>query len=131
MVKEDVGLSDLAKIEAGASLLQLYTAVDECDDWLRAAGVPQITGAGTVRFDSYLLAIEAAVDGQGVAIVPDFLVGADLRSNRLVTPFDTAVPQRRRWFLKSRDEQADQRPVQLFRDWLRSQVRTDPFITVG
>jgi LysR family glycine cleavage system transcriptional activator len=113
------------------SLLQLYTAVDECDDWLRAAGVPQITGAGTVRFDSYLLAIEAAVDGQGVAIVPDFLVGADLRSNRLVTPFDTAVPQRRRWFLMSRDEQADQRPVQLFRDWLRSQVRTDPFITVG
>lgn len=111
------------------SLLQLYTAVDECESWLDAAGVPQVTGAGTVRFDSYLLAIEAALDGQGVAIVPDFLVGADLRSNRLVAPFDVTVPQRRRWYLLCRAEQADQLPVQRFRDWLRGQVRDDPFIS--
>lgn len=113
------------------SLLQLYTAVDECESWLAAAGVPQVTGAGTVRFDSYLLAIEAAVDGQGVAIVPDFLVGADLRSNRLVAPFDVVVPQRRRWHLLCRAEHADQLPVQRFRGWLRDQVRDDPFITHG
>jgi LysR family glycine cleavage system transcriptional activator len=110
------------------SLLQLYTAVDECETWLEAAGVPQVTGAGTVRFDSYLLAIEAAIDGQGVAIVPDFLVGADLRSNRLVAPFDVVVPQRRGWYLLCRAEQADQLPVRQFRDWLRAQVADDPFI---
>ncbi|MFM7687316.1 MAG: transcriptional regulator GcvA [Actinomycetota bacterium] len=110
------------------SLLQLYTAVDECEDWLRAAGVPQVIGAGTVRFDSYLLAIEAAIDGQGVAIVPHFLVGAELRSNRLVTPFDITVPQHRRWYLMCRAEQADQAPVRQFRDWLREQLRADPFV---
>ena len=110
------------------SLLQLYTAVDECEAWLAAAGVPRVTGAGTVRVDSYLLAIEAAIDGQGVAIVPQFLVGADLRSNRLVTPFDVVVPQRRRWYLMCRSEQAEQLPVRQFRDWLRAQVADDPFI---
>lgn len=110
------------------SLLQLYTAVDECSAWLEAAGVPEVTGAGAVRVDSYLLAIEAAIDGQGVAIVPHFLVGADLRSNRLVTPFDVAVPQRRRWYLMCRAEQAEQLPVRRFRDWLRAQVADDPYI---
>ena len=31
------------------------------------------------RFDSSLLAIEAAISGQGVVVVPEFLVEADLR----------------------------------------------------
>jgi LysR family glycine cleavage system transcriptional activator len=111
------------------SLLQLYTAVDEAHEWLTAAGVPQITGSGTVRFDSYLLAIEAAIDGQGVAIVPSFLVGADLRTNRLVAPFDVKVPQPRSWYLMCRNEQVEQAPVRQFRDWLRTQVDDDVFIT--
>ncbi len=112
-------------------LLQLYTAVDECHTWLEAAGVPQVTGTGTVRFDSYLLAIEAAVDGQGVAIVPSFLVGADLRSGRLVAPFTVSVAQPRRWYMVCRAEQAEQESVRMFRDWLQQQVRADPFIGTG
>lgn len=110
------------------ALLQLYTAVDECQVWLAAAGVPQVTGTGTVRFDSYLLAIEAAIDGQGVAIVPSFLVGADLRSGRLVDPFGVRTPQPRRWYMVCRAERHDQPPIAQFRDWLRAQVRDDPFI---
>lgn len=107
------------------SLLQLYTAVDEAQAWLRAAGVPQITGSGTVRFDSYLLAIEAAIDGQGVAIVPSFLVAADLRNGRLVAPLGVEIPQPRRWYLMCRSEQRDQPPMVQFRDWLRGQVAGD------
>ncbi|MFM2078007.1 MAG: hypothetical protein RJA49_1897, partial [Actinomycetota bacterium] len=108
------------------SLLQLYTAVDETRQWLAAAGVPQVTGSGTVRFDSYLLAIEAAVDGQGVAIVPSFLVAADLRSGRLVAPLGAEIPQPRRWFLVCRNDRRDQPPVVQFREWLRAQVAADP-----
>jgi LysR family glycine cleavage system transcriptional activator len=110
------------------SLLQLYTAVDECAAWLRAAGVPQVVGKGSVRFDSYLLAIEAAIDGQGVAIVPTFLVAADLRSGRLVAPFPIEVPQPRAWHLVCREEQRDQPPVQQFRDWLKAEIDADPTI---
>lgn len=83
---------------------------------------------GGSRFDSYLLAIEAAIDGQGIAIVPSFLVGADLRSGRLVEPFGVRAAQPRRWFLVCRTEQRDQRPVVEFREWLRDEVRHDPFI---
>ena len=111
------------------ALLRLYTSLDEFDVWLQAAGVPQVTGTGTVRFDSYLLAIEAALDSQGVAIVPSFLVGSDLRSGRLVDPFGVTADQPRRWYMICRAEQSDQPPVVQFRNWLRAQVGDDPFIS--
>ena len=109
-------------------LLRLFTAPEEAEVWLRAAGFGDTTVEGGSRFDSYLLAIEAAIDGQGIAIVPSFLVGADLRSGRLVEPFGVRAAQPRRWFLVCRTEQRDQRPVVEFREWLRDEVRHDPFI---
>lgn len=100
--------------------VRLYTAPDECLDWLAAAGLADAPST-TTSVDSYLLAIESAIDGQGVAVVPDFLVAADLRSGRLVAPFDTAIAQARRWFMVCRAERAGQPPVVAFRDWLLGQ----------
>jgi LysR family glycine cleavage system transcriptional activator len=109
-------------------LLQLFTAPDECDVWLAAAGVTGDTLRGTIRVDSYLLAIEAALDGQGLAVVPWFLVGADVRNGRLAMPIDVRVEQPRRWYLVCRSDRAEQRSVVLFREWLRAQAADDPFI---
>ncbi len=110
------------------SLLQVYTAADEWSVWLQAAGVPADLGQSGPRFDSYLLALEAAIDGQGVAIVPRFLAAADLRSGRLVAPFALQVPQPRRWYLVCRNDRRDDPRVVAFRDWLRDQVGDDPEI---
>lgn len=107
------------------SLLQLYTAADEWAVWLRAAGVPAGTGRSALRFDSYLLALEAAIDGQGVAIVPRFLAAADLRSGRLVAPFALQVPQPRGWYLVCRADRRDDTRVQAFREWLRKEIADD------
>ncbi len=104
------------------SLLQLYTARDEWPVWLHAAGLPDSMESSGPRFDSYLLAIEAAMDGQGVALAPDFLVAADLRSGRLVAPFQLSVAQPRRWYFTHRTERRDDEVIVLFRDWLRSEI---------
>lgn len=107
---------------AGGSLpfVRLYTAPDECDGWRAAAGLADAPSS-TMSVDSYLLAIESAIDGQGVAVVPEFLVAADLRSGRLAAPFDTSIPQARRWFMVCRTERAEQSSVIAFRDWLLAQ----------
>lgn len=106
---------------AQQTVLQLYTAPDEAEAWLRAAGLP---GApSTTGFDSYLLAIEAAIDGQGIAVVPTFLVEADLRSGRLVAPFEVTIPQPRRWYMVCRTGQQQLPHVAAFADWLQSQIR--------
>lgn len=105
---------------AQRTVLQLYTAPDEAEAWLRAAGLP---GApSTTGFDSYLLAIEAAIDGQGLAVVPTFLVDADLRNGRLVAPSDVVIPQPRRWYMVCRAGQQHLPHVQAFTDWLQSQI---------
>ena len=108
------------------ALLQLYTATDEWPVWLAAAGMPNVKGRAAPKFDSYLLALEAAIDGQGVAIAPHFLVAADLRSGRLVKPFRLEVAQPRRWYLVCRKERRSEPRIARFRDWLSGQVAGDP-----
>lgn len=109
-------------------LLQLFTAPDESAAWLDAAGLTSESPRSTIRVDSYLLAIEAAVDGQGLAVVPWFLVGNDVRSGRLVMPSDTRVRQQRRWYLVSRNDVASLPSVIAFREWLAAEAAADPFI---
>lgn len=106
-------------------LLQLYTAPEEAEAWRLAAGLPGSVADGTTRFDSYLLAIEAAIEGQGIAVVPSFLVAADLRSGRLVTPFDVSIPQPRQWYLVCRNGQQHLPHVSAFADWLQAEVHGD------
>jgi LysR family glycine cleavage system transcriptional activator len=107
------------------ALLRLYTAEDEWAVWLAAAGLPDLAGRAAPRFDSYLLALEAALDGQGVAIAPHFLVAGDLRTGRLVKPFKLEVAQPRRWYLVCRRERRAEPRLARFRDWLLAQVGAD------
>lgn len=112
------------------ALLQLYTAPEEAQAWLAAAAetiVPTPSVAlATTGFDSYLLAIEAAIDGQGIAVVPTFLVDTDLRSGRLVAPFGVSIPQPRRWFLSCRAGQERLPHVLAFTRWLQDEVAARP-----
>ena len=106
------------------TLLELYTSTGDWGAWLGPQS-DALRAAATVRFDSYLLAIEAACDGQGVAIVPDFLAEPDLASGRLVQPLDWSVPQPARWYLVSRRDRADEQAIVRFKDWLMSELARD------
>ena len=85
-------------------------------------------GRGTIKVDSYLLAIETAIDGQGIAIAPHFLVAADIRTGRLVQPFKLSCRQPGRWYFVCRATLARDKRVTRFRDWLAQQVAADPEI---
>jgi LysR family glycine cleavage system transcriptional activator len=111
-----------------APLLPLYTAPDETEAWCRAAGLGIDALRRSTRFDSYLLAIEAAIEGQGLAVVPTFLVGTDLRTGRLVAPVPVEIDQPRRWYLVCRNDHQMSPAVVRFREWLHDEVLRDPFI---
>jgi LysR family glycine cleavage system transcriptional activator len=108
------------------ALLQVYTTANDWHIWLQAAGVPNLKGRAAAQFDSYLLAIEAALDGQGVALAPHFMVAEDLKLGRLVRPFPVEVRQPARWYLVCPTDRLDDRPVQAFRAWLRDEIGKDP-----
>ena len=116
--------TDLAAL-GGCARLRVHPRSEDWQVWLDAAGAGDIDPGDGPIFDSYLLALEAAAEGQGVAMANPMLLGSDLRTGRLVRPFALAVPQPGRWclaYLKSR--RADAR-ITVFRDWLVAEIEAD------
>ena len=103
-------------------LLDVYTADNNWAHWLVVAGVSRSNAAAAVRFDSYLLALEAAADGQGIALVPDFLAAPDLLAGRLVQPVPLSVSQPEKWYLVARKGKFEEPASARFRDWLMEEI---------
>jgi LysR family glycine cleavage system transcriptional activator len=59
--------------------------------WLLAAGIHDIDFTRGPAFSMRTLALQAAIEGQGVALASSFLVADDLAAGRLVVPFDLSV----------------------------------------
>ena len=101
--------------------LVLYTAPDDWRLWLEAVGLHDWADQAAVKFDSYLTAIEAAVDGQGIAIAPEFLVADDLQAGRLVRPFELSVAQPGAWYLICRADRRHESRISWFEEWIVAQ----------
>lgn len=99
---------------------------DEIDwtRWLRAFGVTYKAAPGP-SFSHTYLTLEAAANGQGVAIAAEPLIAAHLASGRLVRLFEQGVHGPYRFHLVR--QAADARPpVQAFCDWIKAEARVDP-----
>jgi len=114
--------SDLAR----ECLLEVQHSPEEWPLWLAAARVKPRAQAPGPRFDSYAMALQAAVDGVGVAIGLRPYVVDDLASGRLVAPFKLAVPKGQAWYLVYRPFRQDDAALVAFRDWLMANVERDP-----
>ena len=64
------------------------------------------------------MAIQAAVDGLGVALGRTRFVEADIAAGRLVVPFDVVLPADAGFYIVAPEETADTPKIALFRDWL-------------
>jgi len=91
---------------------------DDWARWLRAAGAGLVDATRGPRFGDCNLMMQAAVEGQGVALAFEALVDADLAAGRLVEVFDVELlPDAWYYILVPPGGQA--RPkVAAFRDWL-------------
>ena len=107
------------------TLLQVYTAEEDWLTWLDAAGARDIEPSNRIAFDSYILAQQAAEDGQGIAMTLGPFARDELRSGRLVEPFSLRVPHRHDWELVSAEESRGDDKIRLFGEWLESQIRDD------
>jgi LysR family glycine cleavage system transcriptional activator len=101
----------------GPSLLRVAHATEDWPLWLKAAGATRISARGT-EFQYYGQALQAAVDGLGVAMGIRPYIDDDLAAGRLVAPFALSVPKGMRWYLVYRSFQSEQRDFAAFRRWL-------------
>lgn len=93
--------------------------------WLLAAGVHNINAARGPHFTQEGMAVQAALDGQGVALIGDKLVEDHLRAGTLVCPFapDMNTPLAFSHYLISPKGLAAGPKVAAFREWLIAELR--------
>jgi len=98
-----------------APLLRSYRPQDWLA-WFEAAGLADVAVRGPL-FDSSLIMVQAAIQGEGVALAPHALFQREIDSGQIVQPFAVEVAIDGYWLtrLKSRPQNAAMRA---FRDWL-------------
>ena len=101
----------------GPGLLRVAHSPNDWPLWLKAAGLTRVTARGP-EFQFYGQALQAAVDGLGVAMGIRPYIDDDLAAGRLVAPFALTVPKGMRWYLVYRGFQTEQRDFAAFRRWI-------------
>jgi LysR family glycine cleavage system transcriptional activator len=97
---------------------------DDWRRWLREAGVSQANPERGHIFTDGSMMLQAAADGQGVALGRQVLVAGDLASGRLVRPFASSpvLATDRAYYLVTSEQTSELPRVQAFRAWLLDQV---------
>ena len=80
-----------------------------------------------MRFSHSALALDAAAEGQGVALTLLPLAATDLASGRLVVPFTQRVELDADYYLISlpTDDEAEAPEIAAFRNWLLAEAREE------
>jgi LysR family glycine cleavage system transcriptional activator len=104
----------------------LYPLLHEDDgtywaQWFTAAGLGPVSVKKHLRFNDAALVLQAAVDGQGIALGDELLAGEDLRAGRLLKPFTLETRCGSYWLLWNRS-MPNRGALRSFRDWLHQEL---------
>ncbi|HUI99047.1 MAG TPA: transcriptional regulator GcvA [Usitatibacter sp.] len=91
-------------------------------DWLESVGVDGVDGSRGPRFSNASLAVEAAIEGMGVALTMKPLVRSEIQAKRLVVPFDIPAFAAFAYYLVTPETSAQNPAVAAFRDWILAEV---------
>lgn len=92
--------------------------------WLRAAGYGNIDPDRGPQFSMESMAIQAAIDGQGVALISTALIEDDLAAGRLVLPFEGEVNHQTSfcYYLVYPESHLQRPKVAAFREWVEKEA---------
>ena len=93
--------------------------------WLSFAGVADVDPSRGPVINQASLAIDAAVDGQGVALARTALAAWDLIGGRLIRPFDIAMPASYAYWIVCSQAAAKLPKIVAFSDWLLAEAAED------
>ncbi len=90
--------------------------------WLKAAGVPHIDATRGPRFTLSSMAIQTAIDGQGVALGQYLFAADDIAAGRLVKPFALSLPLESAYYLVAPKSVVVGSATARFRQWLETEA---------
>jgi LysR family glycine cleavage system transcriptional activator len=98
------------------------TPKDGWSRWFEHAGVADANVEAGLAFNDAGLMLQAAADGQGVALGRLTLAADELRKRRLVRLFDISVPNDYSYWLVYPRSSSERPDIAAFRAWLPSEV---------
>ncbi len=110
---------------ASHTLLHVVGFREDWQVWLTAAKVDGVDPSSGLRFDLIVNALQAAIDGLGVALGRTALVQGDLAAGRLIAPFDISLPIEAAYYVVAPEQTADLPKIVAFREWLITTLTMD------
>lgn len=110
----------------GGTLLNLDEARKDWmtwPEWFNKVGYPTITPKNKVNINNYTMLLQAAINGQGIALAWGSLVDDYLKSGALVRPIDTVLRTSENFYmLEPLEQHRTSAGVTKFREWLLNQL---------
>ncbi len=97
-------------------------------DWVaytRQLGVPQINVQQGPIFSHSAMVVQAAVHGQGIALVNNVMAQSDIEAGRLVCPFNDVLVSKNAFYLVCHDSQAELGKIAAFRQWILDKAASE------
>lgn len=104
----------------GVPLLHLASRPNAWQRWFEAQGVAGGLPGG-MFVDQFAIAVQAAIAGLGVALLPRFLIESDLAAGDLRLPVDLPWQSEENYYLAWPASRRDYAPLLAFRAWLQAQ----------
>ena len=93
--------------------------------WLKAAGIHDVPAADGPRFNLSSMLVQAAIEGQGVALVDYHLAAKDIQKGLLMQLFTDDIEQISRfsYYLVYPEHHLEYPKVKVFRQWILNQIK--------
>jgi DNA-binding transcriptional LysR family regulator len=102
-------------------LINLASRPGAWEHWFESLGIEaRLTGG--MRFEQFSNVAQACIAGLGVALMPVFLIGSELKSGQLVLAIDHTVESQNAYYLVRPLRKAGYPPVMAFSNWLMREV---------
>ena len=120
-------LCDTARIDhvsdlAAFTFLHSVPRSEAWHHWLEFAGEPELKPVNNLSFANSSLAIQAAIDGVGIAVVQREYVSSHLAHGSLIAPCNIIASGRNSYYLCWSAKQPASAAFTLFRDWVVSEI---------
>jgi LysR family transcriptional regulator, glycine cleavage system transcriptional activator len=103
-------------------LVAIYTEVQNWETWVSSAGLEFQPTAPFLMVDTLAVALEMALDGEGIALVNGPFADQDLAEGRLVKPVDHKTICPGNWGLICRKDMRENLRIRTFMDWIAAHV---------
>jgi len=103
-------------------LLTITSEAWQWKDWFDSAGLYGVKTSHSISVDSTVIALEMAMDGEGISLVNGPFADKDLKAGRLIQPVAHCADGLGEWGLVCRKDSLHHPPTLAFLQWLRADM---------